>query len=458
MKIISYLPSILSSKIDSLIKEERSRKLLINVLSSFLVKLFSMIVTLTLIPVSLKYTDKSTYGVWLTLSSLITWFNLFDMGLSNGLTNKLTESFAKQDTDSARKYLSTTYFFLFLILLPLSIVFFLVSNIINWNAVFNTKQDSSELISAIRITYLSFCFTFILKPINDLLKSKQKHFVLSIIQVSGNLMALLGILFLGNYFSSKFIFLCLMLGFSYPVALFVVSIFFYSSVYKEIYPKISLASKMYFKNIFGISSKFLIIQLSVIVILTSNNFLISYFVDNQSVTYYNIAYRLFSIITIFQIMIMTPLWPAFTDAYTLKDYKWIRSAVSKSNKLNFLLCIPLLLLFLMCNQIYYYWIGPDIEIPFEINLLLLLFVGISIFKETYVSFINGTGKLNLQTSFSIVTILLQFPLAYLFTEYFELGLPGILLLNIFWVSIGLILWRWQYIRIINNKDEDRIWK
>jgi O-antigen/teichoic acid export membrane protein len=450
-------PQVLNSKIDSLFKEERSKKLIINVLSSFIVKIVSMAVTLTLIPISLKYTNKSTYGVWLTISSVIIWFNLFDLGLSNGLTNKLTESFAKQDSEKARKYLSTTYCFLFIIITSFSILFFLFNKIIDWNQVFNTTIPPTELQTAITIIYLSFCLTFILKPINDLLKSQQKHFILSIIQVSGNTLALLCIFFLGDYFSTKFIFLCIALGFSYPIALLIASIVFYSTLFKKISPLISLASKKYFKDIFGISTKFFIIQTSIILILTSNNFLISHFVDNQNVTYYNIAYRLFSIISIFQVMIMTPLWPAFTDAYTLKDFNWIRSAVSRSNKLNFLLCIPLIIMFFICDHIYNLWIGGDIKIPFEINLLIVIFVAISLFKETYVSFINGAGKLNLQALLSIIAILVQFPLAIFLVKICNLGTSGILLLNIFWVSLGLILWRTQYYTVINNKANGRIW-
>ncbi len=422
------------------------------------VKVVSMAITLTLIPVSLKYTDESTYGVWLTLSSLIIWLNLFDLGLSNGLTNKLTECFAINDTEKARKYLSTTYVFLTGIIAAFSVVFFLVGPFINWNQVFNTKTlDPQELRTAVYITYASFCLTFILKPINDLLKSKQKHFILSIIQVSGNILALVCILYFGDYFQSKFVFLCYALGFSYPLALLIASVLFYTSAFKELTPKINYASKEYFRSIFGISSKFLIIQVSVILILTSNNFLISYFIDNTSVTHYNIAYRLFSIISIFQIMIMTPLWPAFTDAYTLKDYAWIRNAISKSNKLNVLLSLPLLAIFFLCDYIYYYWIGPEIAIPLSVNLLLMVFVGISLFKESYVSFINGVGRLNLQVVFSLITIVFQIPLAFLLVRYFQLGLSGILILNIFWVAIGFVLWKVQYSIIMNSTSTKKIW-
>jgi O-antigen/teichoic acid export membrane protein len=453
------LPQNISAKIDSLLKEERSRKLLINVLSSFLVKIFSMAATLYLVRISYTYLDKdkSTYGVWLTLASVITWFNIFDLGLSNGLTNKLTQSFAKKELDTARTYLSTTYGFLVLMILIISIPFIFLIEYLNWNSIFNTTLDSKELRTAIHITYVCFCFTFIFKPINDLLKSKQKHFILSIIQLSGNVLALLFIIFLGSYFKSRFLFLCISLASSYPIALLFSSLIFYLTSFRNLVPHFNLFSKSHLKDIFGLSAKFFIIQLSVIAILTSNNFLISYFVGTSSVSDYTIGYRLFSIITIFQVMIMTPLWPAFTDAYTLKDFKWIRSAVSQSNKLNLLLCIPLFIMYLTCDKIYRIWIAPDLVIPAQVNILLAIFVGVGLFKETYVSFINGTGKLNLQTIFSICTIILQIPLAYLLTRVFNMGISGILVLNIFWVTFGLILWRIQYGVVMNTNTSSRLW-
>ncbi|WP_291275251.1 oligosaccharide flippase family protein [Flavobacterium sp.] len=455
---MTYFLQLLGVQIDKLAKQERSKKLLINVLGSFFVKAISMAITLTLIPVSLKYTEASTYGVWLTLSSVIVWFNLFDFGLSSGLTNKLTESFAKNDIQSARIYLSTTYYFLAVIILPLSLIFFVASNFIDWNVVFNTTINKAELRTAIYLMYVSFCFSFLLKPINHVLKSKQKHFVLSSIQVAGNLIALICIVLMGDMFSSKFIFLCCVLSFTYPIVLLIATLVLYLGIFKDIQPKMVFASKKHFKNVFGVSAKFFIIEISVIAILMSNNILIAHLVDNQNVTYYNIAYRLFSIITIFQYMIMIPLWPAYTDAYTLKDYNWIRSAVSKSNKLNFALCIPLVLMFLLSDQIYFYWIGDDIKIPFEVNLLLMIFVGIGTFKESYVSFINGVGRVNLQAVYSAVTIVLQVPLAYFLAKHLKLGLTGILLLNIFWVVIGFILWRIQYAVIMNSNSTKKIWQ
>ncbi len=440
-----------------MLKDERSRKLAFNVLSSMVVKVISMVVTLALMPISLQLTDKTTYGVWLTLSSVILWLNFFDMGLSNGLTNKLSSSFALGETLKARKFLSTTYFLLLLILIPICFIFIPVSFFVDWNSIFNTQLKPEVIRSAVWITFASFCLTFLLKPLIDLLKASQQHFVISIIQVAANLGALFLIWLWGPSVENKFLFMCMSLAFSFPISLLIASLIFYQGRFRSILPSFSFVSMSFAKEIFGISTKFLIIQLSVLTIFTSNNFLISSFVGNDYVTYYNFSYRLFSIIIIFQTMIMTPLWPAFTDAYTLKDFNWIRNVISKSNKLNFLLLIPLLGMLIFSSTIYWYWVGPDILIPPSINYLLAIFVSVSIFKETYVSFINGSGRLNLQVLYSITTIAAHYPLAYLFSKVLLMGINGILLLNIIWVLLGFILWKIQYHQIISKEKQNWIW-
>ena len=452
-----YLTDTLEKKFRSFVSEKRTRKVFFNIANSFLVKVFSTVITLSLIPVSLQYVDKETYGVWLTLASVITWINLFDLGLSNGLTNKLSEAFARDDLRLAKSLVSTTYSFMIVIVACLCILFFSLWNSLNWNRVFNTALDKTTLMKAIQYTFLSLCVTFLLKPLNDLLKAKQKHFILSIIQVTGNLLALICIVAFGKFFNERFIFLAIALGASYPLTLLIFSIVFYSRAFRNLCPKINLFKFEQLRDIFGISFKFFIINASVIAILTSNNFLISYFVNPESVTYYNISYRLFSIVLIFQYMVVTPLWPAYTDAYVLKDFTWIKATVARINRLNYFLCMSVLLLLLVSPQIFALWIGSSVIIPFQVNALLAIYVIVALFKENYVSFVNGSGNLNLQTLFSIFTLIFQLPFAYFLMKFCNLGLNGILLLNIFWVLLGFILWKCQYVIIIKGLSTKKIW-
>src|SRR6476620_2883831 len=171
------------------LSQGRSKKVFTNVLNSFLVKILSTIVTLSLIPISLHYTDAKTYGVWLTLSSVITWVQLFDLGLSNGLANRLAVAFTNEDNKTAKQYISVTYSFLIVIAAALCAIFLSVSHFINWNKLFNTTIDKDTLGFSVNFAFISLCLTFLLRQVNDILRAKQKHFMTAIIQVESKSLA-----------------------------------------------------------------------------------------------------------------------------------------------------------------------------------------------------------------------------------------------------------------------------
>lgn len=78
--------------------DENSRTVLLNVISAFLIKGGALIVTLLTTPAYIRYFNKnSALGLWFTLLSVITWVLNFDLGIGNGLRNKLATTFAKKD-------------------------------------------------------------------------------------------------------------------------------------------------------------------------------------------------------------------------------------------------------------------------------------------------------------------------------------------------------------------------
>ena len=87
--------------------DKRSQLLVKNIAASFVIKGWSLVVQLLLVPVALNCLTIYEYGLWLTLSSVITWMDNFDIGLSNGLRNKLAEAIALNDTILAKELVST---------------------------------------------------------------------------------------------------------------------------------------------------------------------------------------------------------------------------------------------------------------------------------------------------------------------------------------------------------------
>ena len=117
---------------------ERTIKAKKNIAFSFVLKAINIATGLVLVPLVLNYLDETRYGIWLTLSSLVMWFNFFDVGLGHGLRNKLAASQAEGEERLSRKYVSTTYAGLAIISTGFFALFLLTNIFLDWSKILNT--------------------------------------------------------------------------------------------------------------------------------------------------------------------------------------------------------------------------------------------------------------------------------------------------------------------------------
>ena len=94
-----------------------------NIAGSILIKGWNCIVQLLLVPITLNCLNQYEYGIWLTINSILLWIDQFDIGLGNGLRNKLAEALAKGDKEKARRLVSTTFMMLIIIVIPIVLIF-----------------------------------------------------------------------------------------------------------------------------------------------------------------------------------------------------------------------------------------------------------------------------------------------------------------------------------------------
>ena len=107
---------------ESIISKKRSLRLQKNILVSFIAKGWSAVIVLLMVPVTLKCLGEYNNGVWLTISSVMLWIDNFDIGLGNGLRNKLAAYLAHGEEKRARSLISSTYALLTYIIIPVMAV------------------------------------------------------------------------------------------------------------------------------------------------------------------------------------------------------------------------------------------------------------------------------------------------------------------------------------------------
>jgi O-antigen/teichoic acid export membrane protein len=186
------LKKALSDVLGKNLGHSRSRNIKKNIFASFLLKGSSIVIGFLIVPICLGYIDKTRYGVWLTVSSILGWFSFFEVGLGTGLRNKLAESFAVKDYAKARIYVSTTYFIITTFAILISIIFLIVRGFIDWTWFFNTDPSmENELVNLVNIVFFIFMLKFILKLIVSILYADQKPALANSIGPIGSFLAII---------------------------------------------------------------------------------------------------------------------------------------------------------------------------------------------------------------------------------------------------------------------------
>jgi len=391
----------------------RSAKVKKNILASFFIKGADTLIYLLLVPLTLGYLNAYEYGIWLTLSSLLAWINSFDIGLGNGLRNKLAIAMAEGDREKGRAYVSTTLFMLIIITVVIFAIFSLVINVIDWYALLNVKQEVvGNLKEVVLVSFFFFCLNFIFKFIGNVYQALQLPAVNNLIGLGGHLVSLLAILVLKETIPGTLFLVALVYSLSFPlVYLLCYPVTFYK-LYPYLAPSFRFFKREYLKDLLSLGVLFFILQLMGIVLFSLSNLMISNLFGPDQVTPYNIAYKYFSVVAIFFNLMLAPMWSAATDAYARNDLDWIRMSLNKIHKVLGLIAGIIVLMFFCSNIVYYLWIGDEVQIPFSMSALMGIYHFVIMWSLSYSYYLNGIGKLRLQSINIIIVAILFCPLCY----------------------------------------------
>ncbi|KAF2325916.1 MAG: MATE family efflux transporter [Flavobacterium nitrogenifigens] len=433
------------------IESKRNKNILKHIGWSFFFKIGTIAISFILIPITIDYLDTDNYGVWLTLSSFISWFSFFDIGLGNGLRNKFTEAKANNNYEIAKAYVSSAYFTIGAISLFIVLVFFILNQFIDWTLVFNTKESlSGDLSVLLPIIFAFFGLQLVSKLIVTIYQADQHHSIEGKIQFFSQLLSLIVIWLLTKTNRSSLLLFGSLISAIPVVILLIFNFISFNTTYLAFKPEFKLWKREHLNDISNLGFKFFIVQIASLVLFSSDNFIIIKLFGPEDVVKYNLAFKYFSIVTMGYTILLTPFWSSFTEAYVKKDFIWIRRTVSTVQKIWLLVPILLLIMIFISKWFYNFWIGNNIEIPLNLSLSMALFVLMMTFNMIYVNFINGVGKIKLQLYTSIITMIINIPLSIFFGKYLGWGPSGVVLATCCSLIYAIILRPLQYFKIINN--------
>ena len=431
------------------VSSSRSSLLQKNIFASFVIKGWSALIVLLLVPATLHCLGEYKNGIWLTISSLLLWIDNMDIGLGNGLRNKIAEYMAHDEFERTRSLISSTFAMLTCIIIPVLLILLLLIALTDPYWIFNASPSKVDhLDQVLMATVTLVCTSFIFKLIGNFYMGMQLPAVSNLLIALGQTLALIGT-YIVLWSGSHSLMLIALVNTVSPLIIYLLA-FPYTFLYKypHLCPSLKLIKLKEAKAVIHMGVQFFIMQISSVVLFMTSNILISNLFSPTMVTPYQITYRYFSILLVIFTVICMPFWNATTDAYQKNDIAWIRNATKKLRLMTVGILICLIVMIALSDIVYAIWIDQQTVIDLKMSIMMAAYIFILIYSMRYSYFINGIGKLRLQLIFTTMAAVIFIPLAYLTTQWTH---------SIIWFMIvmclvnipGLIVNRIQFSKLIN---------
>lgn len=406
------------------------------------------------IPLLIKYLGEDSYGVWILVFTLFQWVLLMDFGIQSSLKTKIPILLHENRIDLLKSYIKTTYKISAYIALVILIIFTLLIYFIDIKALFNISFLSNLFVKKIfLINIFFFCGTFIVNIHKSLyvsfLKGKYAEESLAVNQFGFLILIFFAILLFPNItIENKLILISCLNGFYCLGVNLLYTIRFFRM--ENLSLKTSERTPTGFiSELLKLGSKYMFIQLGLMFIFSSDNYIISNSFSPKDIVPYDSVNRIFQFPIMIVFAAISPLWSMFATDYIEKNYKKL---ISKFKKFNFLfigIFIFIIFLALLCPFILPFWIKQKLEIPDHLILYIALVTSLRIYTTFYSFFLYGIGKLHKYMAILLVSMILKFPLTY-FLIYLDFGINSVVISTLILMIIWIVFIPYECYTFVNK--------
>ena len=419
-----------------------------NTIGAFVVKGAGLLVSLASTPALIRYfNNNEVLGIWFTMLSVLIWFLNFDLGIGNGIRNQLTKDFTVKDELSARVTISSGFFAIGIIGGILLIIGIIGIFFVDLNWLFNV---SSDLLSArtLRIAsiaifiaiMLRFMLTFVGSIFYALQKSALNNLLSFFIQVFQLLYVLI---FHFQNLEDALINLAVSYIFITNTPTILAGIFVFVKPLINCRPSVRFINKQRMKQIVGIGTVFFTCQILYMLIVNTNEFLVTKLYGAIYTTEYSFYYKVTNIVAMLVALGMTPIWSVVTKALTERNYVWLYKLYIAIKKIGLLIVflqfvsVPFMQLFMDI------WLGKGVvAIRTETAIAFAVFGGVFVFSTMISTIVCGMARMKIQMICYAIGVFLKLIVDFsLYTIYTHWDL-------IVWSNV-LVLLPYIFVQIID---------
>lgn len=339
----------------------RRKKIIKTIWSGLAARIITIGVSLLMVPMAVHYLGKEQYGLWVAVSSLVAMLAFLDGGAGNAVINMVAHASGSKEGNLA-KIVSTAFFSLMVLALIGCLLFLAAFPFVSWGKLLGVSQSTS--LSDLNIVVIIVGLFFFVSIFTTLVGKIQRGLQ------EGNL---------DNFWSGVGAVISLVLvyiaiqkdtglvGFVIGLLAGPILAYFASNVHylffhrRDLRPRVANVDSMVVKKIFTVGGMFFVLQIAGAIQGQADNVIIANMLGAAAVTNYAICMKLFLMVPMFFGLIMTPLWPAYREAFASGDMQWVKRVFVKSLRWALLISIPsAFVLVMLGGTIIELWVGSDV--------------------------------------------------------------------------------------------------
>lgn len=415
--------SLIRTNAKKLLRDKDERNLLTQIIMAFVVKGLSLVLSLFSMPLYIRFfSNDEVLGCWYTILSMISWVNICDLGLGNGLRNRLTEALAIGDEIQAKKYISSTYAALAVVILPIIIAVMVLIHFVDLNAFFNIQPSllSPQILQmSISLLLAGMALSFVLRTVNSIIYAIQKSSLNNWISLISSALPLLFVaIFRGGTMDENLISLTVVHVLAVNLPLLIATLLlFHGKKMRAMAPSVRSCSIDTARNMLSLGLQFFLTQIFFMVLTATNEIIITRMFSAADVVDYGIYYRLFTVVGSLFMLALTPLWSKITKDLAQKKYRKIQV----TNRVLYVLSGAAILAefaMVICLQfVVNIWLGDAaIIVSKTTGLIFAFYGGMYVLNVALTTVANGMGNLKTQITFYGIFSAIKIPAIYFFKQ------------------------------------------
>lgn len=420
-------------------------------------KLGSMLVSFVYVPVVMGFLGIYKYGIWATLLNILSWVGMFDIGIGNGLRNKLAEAIARGEVALGRSLVSTSYAIMTAVIAIVALVGGLTAYHADWVGLLSAYECNESVLAVIEIGFLGTCMVLVLSLCSSVLYALQKTHLVNLLFLGQQVLMLVSVALAGRFVGSKSSLVCVALLYvGSNVLAYVVATLALFACERDLCLSLRAVDFSKARSLLGLGALFFVAQVASLVLYATDSLIISNLFGPEEVTVYATANKVFSAVTSLFTAMVTPFWSSTSAALACGDVRGIRTDMRRMIRLWAVFSLGATTLVVGFKPAVRIWLGRDLGFDNAFVALMALYAIVFMWNAIYSQVANGMSLMKFVTATAIVQMAVNIPLSIFLATMCSMGMHGVLLGTLMSMGISAILYPIYVNRALKKASASRV--